>query len=207
MESLAADSKRLIGRRFSDDSVQRDIKLWPFKVISGTNDKPMIVVQYMGMEQQFAAEDISSMVLVKMRETAEAYLGTTVKHAVVTVPACSTDMQRKATFDAGVLAGLNVLRIIPEPTAAAMAYGLQEKAAKAGLEEIVLVFDLGGGTCEAVTSLCSPSRNVFLMSRPRLAMLTLVVRTLTTVWSATLSKSSRERIRRTSVATLGLLGG
>nr|CAB3476529.1 unnamed protein product [Digitaria exilis] len=104
---------------------------------------------YLLLSLHFAAEDISSMVLVKMRETAEAYLGTTVKHAVVTVPACSTDMQRKATFDAGVLAGLNVLRIIPEPTAAAMAYGLQEKAAKAGLEEIVLVFDLGGGTCEA----------------------------------------------------------
>jgi L1 cell adhesion molecule like protein len=148
MESLAADSKRLIGRRFTDDSVQRDIKLWPFKVISGTYDKPMIVVQHMGKEQQFEAEDISSMVLVKMRENAEAYLGTTVKDAVITVPACSTDMQKKATFDAGVLAGLNVMRIVPEPTAAAMAYGLQEMPAQSDLEEIVLVFDLGGGTCD-----------------------------------------------------------
>uniref|UniRef100_A0A804MW03 Uncharacterized protein n=1 Tax=Zea mays TaxID=4577 RepID=A0A804MW03_MAIZE len=140
------DSKRLIGRRFSDASVQSDIKHWPFKVIPGPDDKPMIVVQYRGVEQQFAAEEISSMVLVKMREIAEAYLGTTVKDAVVTVPACSTDLQRQATWNAGVLANLNVIRIIPEPTAAALAYGLNRKAAQIMGEYDVLVFDLGGGT-------------------------------------------------------------
>ncbi|KAM3223231.1 hypothetical protein ACQJBY_056901 [Aegilops geniculata] len=143
------DSKRLIGRRFADASVQNDIKHWPFKVISGPEDKPMIVVKYKGVEQQFAAEEISSMVLVKMRETAEAYLGSTVKNAVVTVPACSTDLQRQATWNAGVLASLNVMRIIPEPTAAAMAYGLHNKVTQSGdPEENALVFDLGGGTCD-----------------------------------------------------------
>ncbi|EAY81899.1 hypothetical protein OsI_37065 [Oryza sativa Indica Group] len=122
------DAKRLIGRRFSDASVQSDIKLWPFKVIAGPGDKPMIVVQYKGEEKQFAAEEISSMVLIKMREIAEAYLGTTIKNAVVTVPAYFNDSQRQATKDAGVIAGLNVMRIINEPTAAAIAYGLDKKA-------------------------------------------------------------------------------
>jgi len=140
------DSKRLIGRRFSDASVQSDIKHWPFKVISGPDDKPLIVVQYRGVEHQFAAEEISSMVLVKMRETAEAYLGTTIRDAVVTVPACSTDLQRQATWNAGVLASLNVMRIIPEPTAAALAYGLDRKSAQVQGLYNVLVFDLGGGT-------------------------------------------------------------
>ncbi|KAF7092364.1 hypothetical protein CFC21_094855 [Triticum aestivum] len=140
------DSKRLIGRRFTDASVQNDIKHWPFKVISGPEDKPMIAVKYKGVEQQFAAEEISSMVLVRMRETAEAYLGSTIKNAVVTVPACSTDLQRQATWNAGVLASLNVMRIIPEPTAAAMAYGLHNKVTEWGVVENALVFDLGGGT-------------------------------------------------------------
>ncbi|CAL4982458.1 unnamed protein product [Urochloa decumbens] len=121
------DAKRLIGRRFSDASVQSDIKLWPFKVISGPGEKPMIVVQYKGEEKQFAAEEISSMVLIKMREIAEAYLGTTIKNAV------------------DLIAGLNVLRIINEPTAAAIAYGLDKKATSVG-EKNVLIFDLGGGT-------------------------------------------------------------
>ncbi|EEC75662.1 hypothetical protein OsI_12445 [Oryza sativa Indica Group] len=125
---LSAYAKRLIGRRFSDASVQSDIKLWPFKVIAGPGDKPMIVVQYKGEEKQFAAEEISSMVLIKMREIAEAYLGTTIKNAVVTVPAYFNDSQRQATKDAGVIAGLNVMRIINEPTAAAIAYGLDKKA-------------------------------------------------------------------------------
>ncbi|KAK8280491.1 hypothetical protein V6Z12_D09G178800 [Gossypium hirsutum] len=115
------DAKRLIGRRFSDAAVQSDIKLWPFKVIPGSGDKPMIVVSYKGEEKQFAAEEISSMVLIKMREIAEAYLGFTVKNAVVTVPAYFNDSQRQATKDAGVIAGLNVMRIINEPTAAATA--------------------------------------------------------------------------------------
>ncbi|KAL0347296.1 UNVERIFIED_CONTAM: Heat shock cognate protein 1 [Sesamum calycinum] len=139
------DAKRLIGRRFTDASVQSDIKLWPFKVIPGPGDKPMIVVNYKGEEKQFAAEEISSMVLMKMREIAEAYLGSTVKNAVVTVPAYFNDSQRQATKDAGVIAGLNVMRIINEPTAAAIAYGLDKKATSVG-EKNVLIFDLGGGT-------------------------------------------------------------
>ncbi|XP_015388153.2 heat shock 70 kDa protein 1 [Citrus sinensis] len=139
------DAKRLIGRRFSDASVQGDMKLWPFKVIAGPADKPMIGVNYKGEEKQFAAEEISSMVLIKMREIAEAYLGSTIKNAVVTVPAYFNDSQRQATKDAGVIAGLNVMRIINEPTAAAIAYGLDKKATSVG-EKNVLIFDLGGGT-------------------------------------------------------------
>ena len=98
--------------------------MWPFKVISGTSDRPMIVVKYRGEERQFTAEEISSMVLVKMRETAEAYLDTTVKDAVITIPVYFNDSQRQATLDAGLIAGLNVTRIINEPSAAAIAYGL-----------------------------------------------------------------------------------
>ncbi|KAJ9550057.1 hypothetical protein OSB04_022600 [Centaurea solstitialis] len=139
------DAKRLIGRRFSDPSVQSDMKHWPFKVVPGPGDKPMIGVTYKGEEKQFSAEEISSMVLIKMKEIAEAYLGTTVKNAVVTVPAYFNDSQRQATKDAGVISGLNVMRIINEPTAAAIAYGLDKKAASVG-EKNVLIFDLGGGT-------------------------------------------------------------
>jgi heat shock protein 1/8 len=139
------DAKRLIGRRYSDTSVQSDIKLWPFKVSPGPADKPMISVQYKGEEKTFAAEEISSMVLIKMKEIAEAYLGSTIKNAVVTVPAYFNDSQRQATKDAGVIAGLNVMRIINEPTAAAIAYGLDKKATSVG-EKNVLIFDLGGGT-------------------------------------------------------------
>ncbi|PUZ36331.1 hypothetical protein GQ55_9G029900 [Panicum hallii var. hallii] len=139
------DAKRLIGRRFSDASVQSDIKMWPYKVIPGSGDKPMIVVQYKGEEKQFSVEEISSMVLIKMREIAEAYLGSTVKNAVVTVPAYFNDSQRQATKDAGVIAGLNVMRIINEPTAAAIAYGLDKKATSVG-EKNILIFDPGGST-------------------------------------------------------------
>ncbi|XP_027163847.1 heat shock cognate 70 kDa protein-like [Coffea eugenioides] len=139
------DAKRLIGRSFSDSCVQDDIKLWPFKVIRGPGDKPMIVVTHKGKEKQFAAEEISSMVLGKMKEIAEAYLGSTVKNAVITVPAYFNDSQRQATKDAGVIAGLNVLRIIKEPTAAAIAYGLDKKSNCKGKIN-VLIFDLGGGT-------------------------------------------------------------
>ncbi|KAL6541087.1 70-kilodalton heat shock protein [Orobanche minor] len=139
------DAKRLIGRRFTDPSVQSDMKLWPFKVISGPAEKPMIIVNYKGEQKQFAAEEISSMVLTKMRETAESFLGFQIKNAVVTVPAYFNDSQRQATKDAGAIAGLNVLRIINEPTAAAIAYGLDKKGSKRG-EQNVLVFDLGGGT-------------------------------------------------------------
>jgi L1 cell adhesion molecule like protein len=139
------DAKRLIGRRFDDPTVQSDMKLWPFKVTAGPGNKPVINVTYKGEAKQFAPEEISSMVLVKMRETAEAFLGKTVKNAVITVPAYFNDSQRQATKDAGVISGLNVQRIINEPTAAAIAYGLDKKGQSKG-EKNVLIFDLGGGT-------------------------------------------------------------
>ncbi|KRY78483.1 Heat shock 70 kDa protein, partial [Trichinella pseudospiralis] len=136
------DAKRLIGRRYDDAAVQSDMKHWPFKVINdGT--KPKIQVEYKGETKSFTPEEISAMVLVKMKETAEAYLGKTVKDAVITVPAYFNDSQRQATKDAGTISGLNVLRIINEPTAAAIAYGLDRKG---GGERNVLIFDLGGGT-------------------------------------------------------------
>lgn len=140
------DAKRLIGRKFDDPTVQSDVKMWPFTVKPGPADKPMIHVQYKGEEKEFSAEEISSMILVKMKETAEAYLGKDVKNAVVTVPAYFNDSQRQATKDAGAIAGLNVLRIINEPTAAAIAYGLDKKASAGKSEKNVLIFDLGGGT-------------------------------------------------------------
>ncbi|KAF5762667.1 putative Heat shock protein 70 family [Helianthus annuus] len=139
------DAKRLIGRRFSDSNVQEDMKLWPFKVIQGPDDTPKIVVTYKGQEKEFLAEEISSMVLGKMKETAEAYLGEVVKNAVITVPTYFNDLQRQATKDAGTIAGLNVIRMINEPTAAAIAYGLDNKSDIAGKIN-VLIFDLGGGT-------------------------------------------------------------
>lgn len=136
------DAKRLIGRKFSDAEVQADMKHWPFKVID-KGGKPIIQVEYRGEEKTFSPEEISSMVLIKMKETAEAYLGGTVTKAVVTVPAYFNDSQRQATKDAGTIAGLEVLRIINEPTAAAIAYGLDKKTQG---EKNVLIFDLGGGT-------------------------------------------------------------
>ncbi|MBA0700258.1 hypothetical protein Goari_001823, partial [Gossypium aridum] len=144
-QNTVFDAKRLIGRRFSDPAVQADMKHWPFRVVAGPGDKPMIVVNYKGEEKQFAPEEISSMVLVKMKEVAEAYMGQTVKNAVITVPAYFNDSQRQATKDAGSISGLNILRIINEPTAAAIAYGLDKKASRSG-EKNVLIFDLGGGT-------------------------------------------------------------
>ena len=139
------DAKRLIGRKFQDASIQEDIKHWPFKVVPGPGDKPMIQVQYKNETKEFSAEEISSMVLVKMREVAQAYLGKDVNKAVITVPAYFNDSQRQATKDAGVIAGLEVMRIINEPTAAAIAYGLDKKSSSVG-EANVLIFDLGGGT-------------------------------------------------------------
>ncbi|KAI5452599.1 Hsp70 chaperone [Naganishia albida] len=136
------DAKRLIGRKFDDPEVQSDMKHWPFTVLN-KGGKPIIQVEYKGEKKEFTPEEISSMVLVKMRETAEAYLGEPVKDAVVTVPAYFNDSQRQATKDAGLISGLNVLRIINEPTAAAIAYGLDKKSAG---EKNVLIFDLGGGT-------------------------------------------------------------
>jgi L1 cell adhesion molecule like protein len=136
------DAKRLIGRRFDDHVVQSDMKHWSFKVVNG-GGKPKIQAPYKGETKVFTPEEISSMVLTKMKETAEAYLGARVKDAVITVPAYFNDAQRQATKDAGRIAGLNVLRIINEPTAAALAYGL-DKNLKG--EKNVLIFDLGGGT-------------------------------------------------------------
>lgn len=136
------DAKRLIGRKFDDPKIQQDMQHWPFKVINDCG-KPKIQVNFKGETKNFAPEEISSMVLTKMKETAEAYLGTSVRDAVITVPAYFNDSQRQATKDAGAIAGLNVLRIINEPTAAALAYGL-DKNLKG--ERNVLIFDLGGGT-------------------------------------------------------------
>ncbi|KAG5681729.1 hypothetical protein PVAND_011139 [Polypedilum vanderplanki] len=136
------DAKRLIGRKFDDPAVQSDMKHWPFEVVS-VEGKPKIKVTYKDEVKTFFPEEISSMVLVKMKETAEAYLGKTVTNAVITVPAYFNDSQRQATKDSGTISGLNVLRIINEPTAAAIAYGLDKKAAG---ERNVLIFDLGGGT-------------------------------------------------------------
>ncbi|XP_023275598.1 heat shock cognate 71 kDa protein-like [Seriola lalandi dorsalis] len=136
------DAKRLIGRKFDDPVVQSDMKHWPFKVVNDST-KPKVEVEYKGEIKTFYAEEISSMVLIKMKEISEAYLGKSVTNAVITVPAYFNDSQRQATKDAGVIAGLNVLRIINEPTAAAIAYGLDKKV---GGERNVLIFDLGGGT-------------------------------------------------------------
>lgn len=138
------DAKRLIGRKFNDPTVQADMKLWPFKVVEGSGGKPKIEVEWKGETQQFLPEEISAAVLTKMKQTAEAYLGHSVRDAVITVPAYFNDSQRQATKDAGTIAGLNVLRIINEPTAAALAYGLDRVSEKG--EKNILVFDCGGGT-------------------------------------------------------------
>jgi len=148
------DAKRLIGRVWTDANVQKDIKYFPF-ITKEKNTKPHIVVDVQGTKKEFAAEEISAMVLTKMKETAEAYIGKEVKNAVVTVPAYFNDAQRQATKDAGVIAGLNVMRIINEPTAAAIAYGIDKKEG----EKNILVFDLGGGTFDV--SLLTIDNGVF----------------------------------------------
>lgn len=137
------DAKRLIGLKFSDPKVQDDIKDWSYKVVSGKSDKATVEIEFKGEKKRFEPEEISSMVLTKMKETAETFLGKTVTDAVVTVPAYFNDSQRQATKDAASIAGLNCLRIINEPTAAAIAYGLDKEKSK---EMNVLIFDLGGGT-------------------------------------------------------------
>jgi L1 cell adhesion molecule like protein len=138
------DAKRLIGRRIDDEHVQADMKLWPFEVVAGVDQKPKIRIQFKNKNETFHPEEISSMVLTKMKETAETYLGHPVKKAVITVPAYFNDAQRQATKDAGAIAGLEVLRIINEPTAAAIAYGLDKT--NDGKERNVIIFDCGGGT-------------------------------------------------------------
>ena len=138
------DAKRLIGRTIDDVNVQSDMKLWPFNVIAGGDRRPKIQVKFKGVDETYHPEEISSMILVKMKETAEAFLGHEVQKAVITVPAYFNDAQRQATKDAGAIAGLEVLRIINEPTAAAIAYGLDKTGD--GKEKNVIIFDCGGGT-------------------------------------------------------------
>jgi len=148
------DAKRLIGRRYTDRTVKSDMKLWPFNIID-KDGKPYVQVEYKGSTHTFAAEEISAMVLTKMKNIAESFLGESVTHAVVTVPAYFDDSQRSSTKDAGVIAGLTVLRIINEPTAAAIAYGLE----KNNKETNILVYDLGGGTFDV--SLLTLDEGVF----------------------------------------------
>ena len=154
-ENTIFDAKRLIGRRFNDPVVDSDRKHWPFNVVENCG-KPKIQALYKGEQKAFCPEEISSMVLTKMKETAEAYLGEKVTNAVITVPAYFNDSQRQATKDAGAIAGLNVLRIINEPTAAAIAYGLDKGSEN---EKNVLIFDLGGGTFDV--SILSIENGVF----------------------------------------------
>jgi len=153
-ENTVFDAKRLIGREYSDKNVQADAKHFPFKVINKSN-KPQIEVEVAGEQKSFAPEEISAMVLSKMKEVAEAYLGKKITHAVVTVPAYFNDAQRQATKDAGTISGMTVMRIINEPTAAAIAYGLDKKEG----EKNILVFDLGGGTFDV--SLLTIDNGVF----------------------------------------------
>ncbi|KAI3596980.1 heat shock protein [Moniliophthora roreri] len=153
-QNTVFDAKRMIGRTMDDPDLKRDIKHWPFRV-NDKQGKPAITVKYKGEDRDFLPEEISAMVLAKMKETAEAYLGEKVTHAVVTVPAYFNDAQRQATKDAGSIAGLNVLRVMNEPTAAALAYGLDQK----GPESKVIVYDLGGGTFDV--SLLSVEDGVF----------------------------------------------
>ena len=143
VENTIFDAKRMIGKKFTDPVVQSDLKYWPFKVEASSDNKPVIKVNYMNEEKLFSPEEISSMVLTKMKEIAEKYLGENISQAVITVPAYFNDSQRQATKDAGKIAGLDVLRIINEPTAACLAYGIEKKCIG---EQNILIFDCGGGT-------------------------------------------------------------
>lgn len=136
------DAKRLIGRKFDDPHIQEDIKLWSFNVVGDSNNKPLIKVNFKNEEQQFHPEQISAMVIQRLKETTESYIGHPLKKVVITVPAYFNDAQRQATKDAGAIAGLEVLRIINEPTAAAIAYGLDKTDDTR--EKNILVFDCGG---------------------------------------------------------------
>lgn len=143
-ENTLFDAKRLIGRKYDDPAIQDDLKNWPFKVIN-KNGKIYMKANYKGEDKEFLPEEISSMVLTKMKEIAELYLGQEVKDVVITCPAYFNDAQRNATKDAGTIAGLNVLRIINEPTAAAIAYGLDKNIKD---EQNIIIFDFGGGTLD-----------------------------------------------------------
>lgn len=154
-ENTVYDAKRLIGRKFSDPVIKNEIEAFPFDVVSDNNDKPIIKVNYKKEQKKYHPEEISSMILVKMKEIAEAYIGEEVTDAVITVPAYFNDSQRQATKDAGQISGLNVLRVINEPTAAALAYGLDKK----DKEQTVLIFDMGGGTFDV--SLLSIEDGIF----------------------------------------------
>jgi len=155
-ENTIFDAKRLIGKKYGDSQVQNDMKLWPFTLKSGDGNKCLIEATFKDEKKTFQPEEISSMILSKMKDTAEEYLGETVTDAVITVPAYFNDSQRQATKDAGAIAGLNVLRIINEPTAAAIAYGLNDSSTT---EKNVLIFDLGGGTFDV--SLLSIDDGIF----------------------------------------------
>jgi heat shock protein 1/8 len=152
-ENTIFDIKRIIGRKFSDKSVQEDLKHLPFRIIPDQNDKPLIEVSFLGKQHLFSPEEISAMILSRLREFAETHLGHPVKNAVITVPAYFNDSQRQATKNAGIIAGLNVVRMINEPTAAALAYGLNKD------ERNVLIFDLGGGTFDV--SLLTIDNDIF----------------------------------------------
>lgn len=153
------DAKRIIGRAFSDPIVQKDAAHFPFGLVEGEGDKPLIQVTFRGEQKQFTPEEISSMVLSRMKETAENYLGQEIKSAVVTVPAYFNDQQRQSTKDAGAIAGLEVKRIINEPTAAALAYGLDTDVGADGKNCNILIFDLGGGTFDV--SILSINNGIF----------------------------------------------
>jgi heat shock protein 1/8 len=153
-ENTVFDAKRMIGRKYNE--IKSDLKHWPFKVYSGEYEKPVIEVNYLNEVKKFSPEEISSMVLIKMKDIAEKYLGQKVENAVITVPAYFNDQQRQSTKDAGVIAGLNILRIINEPTSAILAYGLEKKG---NGEKNVIVFDCGGGTHDV--SLISMDDGVF----------------------------------------------
>ena len=155
-QNTVFDAKRLIGRKFDDPVLKNDVLQFPFSVVDDGNNKPIIEVQYKNEMKRFHPEEISSAVLTKMKEVAESYIGETVTDAVITVPAYFNDSQRQATKDAGSIAGLNVLRIINEPTAAAIAYGLNMNSEK---ETNVLIYDLGGGTFDV--SLLSIDDGIF----------------------------------------------
>jgi len=196
-ENTVFDAKRLIGRKFADPIVQADIKLWPFKVESGQGDKPMISVTSQGEEKKFHPEEVSSMILLKMKETAEAYLGSKCNDAVVTVPAYFNDSQRQATKDAGTISGMNVLRIINEPTAAAIAYGLDKKGSG---EKNILIYDMGGGTFDV--SLLTIGDGIFEV-KATAGDTHLGARTSTTAsWTSACKTSSARTGARTLRATI-----